>query len=136
MSFFRFLFFRHPLLATLFMLSLAGSAWFAYGFVREARYFSEHQHQQQKLEFWMSPRYVGKSWGLEPETIIRVMELEPDHAQPTLRHVTAHLGISLPQLEARVRRAKAEHERRVKAGVRRFDPTPPQLRVPPNDRTP
>lgn len=113
------------MLTAMLALFLAGSTWFAYGFIRDAVYFSDPRHQQQQLEYWMSPRYVGKSWKLEPEAIVRIMELEPNHAQPTLRQVTEHLGISLRQLEARVRRAKAEQERRVKAGIRRSDPSPP-----------
>ncbi len=135
MTLFRFLITKHPMLAALLALLLTASSWFAYGFTREAIYFSDRQHQQQKLEPWMSPRYVGKSWGLEPETIVRIMELEQDNAQPTLRDVTAHLGISLQQLETRVRFAKAEQELRIKAGIRRSDPTPPSLHTPLEDGT-
>lgn len=136
MTFFRFLITKHPVLAAMFAMFLVGSIWFAYGFIREAVYFADRQHQQQQLEYWMSPRYVGKSWDLEPETIVRIMELEPNHAQPTLRQVTAHLGISLRQLEVRVRRAKAEQERRVKAGIRRSDPSTPARPASPPGQTP
>jgi len=106
-SFFRFLLVRHSLLSVLMACALAGAGWFAWSFVQEARYFADPAHHEQPLEPWMSPRYVGKSWDLPPETIVRIMALEQNHAQPTLAHVTAHLGITLPQLEARVRAAEA-----------------------------
>ena len=135
MTLIRFLIAKHSMLAALLVIVLTAAAWFAYSFVREAIYFSDRQHQQQKLELWMSPRYVGKSWEIEPETIVRIMKLEQDNAQPTLRHVTAHLGISLQQLETRVRLAKGEQEKRVKAGIRRSDSTSPSLLTPLNNGT-
>jgi hypothetical protein len=88
------------------------SCGFASGFVREALYFSDPAHQQQDLALWMSPRYVGKSWDLPPDVIVRTMELAPDNAQPTLREVTADLGISLDELQTRIEAAKAEEETR------------------------
>lgn len=108
----RFLLRRHPVPTALLAVALAGLIWFATGFVREALYFSDPAHREQDLALWMSPRYVGKSWDLPPEVIVRIMELDPDHAQPTLREVTAHLGISLDDLQARIEAAKAEEEAR------------------------
>ena len=104
----RFLFKRHPVPTTLLAVALAGLVWFATSFVREALYFSDPAHQQQDLALWMSPRYVGKSWDLPPEVIIQTMELKADNAQPTLREVTADLGISLEALQLRIEAAKAE----------------------------
>jgi hypothetical protein len=108
----RFLLRRHPVPTTLLGIALASLLWFATGFVREALYFSDPAHQQQDLALWMSPRYVGKSWDLPPEVIVRTMGLDPDHAQPTLREVTAHLGISLEELQARIEAAKADEDAR------------------------
>lgn len=110
MTFLRFLFRKHPIAAGLLALCLAGLAWFTFSTVREAMYFSDPAHHEQTLEPWMSPRYVGKSWDLPPETIVRIMELEPNFKQPTLRHVTEHLGITMDQLQDRVEAAKAELE--------------------------
>jgi hypothetical protein len=108
----RFLIRQHPLPTALLVAALAGLLWFATSFVREVLYFSDPAHQQQDLALWMSPRYVGKSWDLPPEVIVRTMELQPDHAQPTLRDVINHLGITLEELQSRVEAAKAEDDAR------------------------
>jgi len=121
MRFFRFLISRHPVISVLLAVSVAGLVWFGVGVVREAIYFAQPEHQQQDLEPWMSPRFVGKSWDLPPPTIVRIMELEPDQAQPTLRQVTAHLGISLGELQDRVETAKAEQLRRMRGPAPRED---------------
>lgn len=104
----RFLVKRHPMPTALLVVALAFLVWFATAFVREALYFSDPAHQQQDLALWMSPRYVGKSWDLPPEVIVQTMELDADNAQPTLKEVTADLGISLEELQVRIEAAKAE----------------------------
>lgn len=116
MPFIRFLIRDHPIVSILLLLCVAGTAWFGIRFAREAIYFSEPAHQNQDLEAWMSPRYVGKSWDLPPEVIVRIMELEPDHKQRTLDDVTAHLGISMDALQDRVEAAKANQSRHRKQG--------------------
>lgn len=110
MRFFRFLMTRHPLPTAVLVIGLAGLSWFGVRFVSELLYFSDPAHQEQSLAPWMSPYYVAKSWDLPREVIIREMQLEPDHKQPTLADVVEHIGITLPELEARIRKAKAEIE--------------------------
>ena len=112
LNFLRFLFRKHPFPTVLLGAALAALAWFGFSLVREAMYFSDPAHREQDLAEWMSPRYVGKSWDLPPEVIIRIMELEPDHKQRTLEDVTQHLGITLDELQARVEAAKAEQRAR------------------------
>jgi hypothetical protein len=108
----KFLLKRHPVPTALLAMALVGLLWFATSFVREALYFSDPAHQQQDLASWMSPRYVGKSWNLPPEVIVQTMELDEDFAQPTLKEVTAQLGISLEELQVRIEAAKAELDAR------------------------
>lgn len=110
-KFLRFLISKHPILALLFAISLAGLVWFGVGIVRDAIYFGDPAHQEQDLEAWMSPRYVGRSWDLPPEAIDSVMELEPDQERATLREVTSRMGISLEELQSRIETAKADQER-------------------------
>jgi hypothetical protein len=110
MRFFRFLLTRHPLPAAVLVIGLAGLSWFGVRFVSELLYFSDPAHQEQSLAPWMSPYYVAKSWDLPHEVIIREMQLEPDHKQPTLADVVEHMGITLPELEVRICKAKAEIE--------------------------
>lgn len=111
----KFLLRRHPVPTAFLAAALAGLLWFATDFVRELLYFSDPAHQQQDLALWMSPRYVGKSWDLPPDIIVQTMELDADFAQPTLREVIANLGITLPELQARIEAAKAELEAERKA---------------------
>jgi hypothetical protein len=103
---------RHPVPTALLALALAALVWFATSFFREALYFSDPTHQQQDLALWMSPRYVAKSWDLPRDVIVATMDLQPDHAQPTLREVIEHLGITLEELQARIEAVKAEEEAR------------------------
>jgi hypothetical protein len=105
LGFLRFLWMRHRVLTLVAVAALAFVAWETYGFVSELIYFAQAEHIRQPLELWMSPRYVAKSWDLPREVILEVMDLQPDNAQPTLRHVIEHLGITLPELEERVRLA-------------------------------
>lgn len=127
MRFFRFFLTRHPLPTGVLVIALAGLTWFGARFVSELLYFSDPAHQQQSLAPWMSPYYVAKSWDLPREVIIREMQLEPDHKQPTLADVVEHMGITLPELEARIRKAKdaLETERRRHHGGR--EDMPPGL---------
>lgn len=110
MEFLRFLFRRHPWASGMMALALAALVWFGGHFVKDAVYFSNPAHSEQPLALWMTPRYVAKSWKLPPEVVARVMEIKPDHRRLTLAAVVDRLGISLAELEARVRAAKAEQE--------------------------
>lgn len=112
MGFLRYLWVKQRTLTLVLMLAIGGLGWFGSRFVGEAMYFADPAHQRQPLALWMSPRYVAKSWDLPPEVVINLMQLEPDHKQKTLRDVTLHLGITLPELQSRVEKARAEMDAR------------------------
>jgi hypothetical protein len=106
MQFMRFMVGRHPILSGIMGMALAMLIYFGARFGSDAMYFADPAHQEQDLAMWMSPRYVGKSWGLPPEVIGRIMHLQPDHAHMTLKEVTAEMGITLADLQSRVEDAR------------------------------
>lgn len=107
-----FLFRRHPVLAALLAVALVGLLWFGGRFVSQVIYFSDPAHRNEALAPWMSPGYVGRSWGLPPEVIRDVMNLSPAQRGRTVAEVAARLGVTLPELEQRIRDAKAAHRDR------------------------
>jgi hypothetical protein len=112
MGFLRYLWAKQRVLALALLVALGGLGWFGWGAASDALYFADPEHQRQPLANWMSPRYVGKSWDLPREVIIEIMQLEPDNKQKTLKDVTEHLGITLPELQARVEQARAQMDAR------------------------
>lgn len=111
MKFLSFMMRKHPVASLLLGICLAGLAWFTFSIVRDALYWSDPAHQEQDLQPWMTPGYVGKSWDLPPPVIGEIMDVKKGQRQPTLRHVTRHLGISMEELQSRVEAAKAEQDR-------------------------
>lgn len=112
MSFLRFAFRNHPYLSIVLVMAVCALGYFGFGFLSEAIYFADPAHQEQPLALWMTPKYVGLSWDLPPGIIREVMELEPRDGgrPPRLAEVIDNLGITLEELETRVRDAKDAHE--------------------------
>jgi hypothetical protein len=60
---------RHPVLTAAFALALALTLFFAGQFVARAAYWSDPAHREQAVEPWMTLRYIGRSWNLDPHQI-------------------------------------------------------------------
>ncbi len=112
MSFLKFIMRKHPFLAGIFGLALLATAFFAIDLGRDWLYFKNPDHREQTLKPWMTPRYVGMSWGLPRELMEDVMELPKNHEgrPPKVKDIAERLGLTLPELQARVASAKAEFE--------------------------
>lgn len=104
---------KHPFAVAVFALALAASVMFTARAFNDVRYFRDPAQQNLPLEPWMTPRFVGMSWGLPPEDIIRIMELNParDGRPPSIGKIAEDLGITLDELQARVEAAAAERPR-------------------------
>lgn len=104
----------HLLAVAIFVVAIGTAATFGIRFASDARYFKDPAHREQALEGWMTPRYVGMSWGLPKHVIGDIMDLDPDSPRdgrpPTLDQVAATLGITLAELQVRVEDGKARHE--------------------------
>lgn len=111
-GFLKFTWRKHPVLSGIFALALLAVAFFAINVGRHWLYFKNPDHYEQTLEPWMTPRYVGMSWGLPREMIEDVMELPRDGEgrPPKVKDIAARMGLTLPELQARVATAKAEFE--------------------------
>lgn len=98
---------RHRVALVVLVTALCAALWFGARLAREAVHFADPAHQRQTLEGWMTPRYVGRSWDLPPDVIMALMELQPGDGRRTLARIAAERGLTLAELEARVRAARA-----------------------------
>ena len=109
----RFFLRHHPLASAVFALALLAFAALVGRAVAELVYFNDPAHQQQALEPWMTPRYVGLSWQLPPEVVAEIFDLGPpgigverrDGRPPTLGDIADTMSLTLPQLEQMLRAA-------------------------------
>jgi hypothetical protein len=73
-------------------------------------YWSDPAHRDQRIEGWMTPGYVARSWEVEPEVIraaLPPMQETGPGARPTLDGIAASEGITLAELVARIETAIA-----------------------------
>lgn len=98
---------RHPLLALCFVLALALTLFFAGRFVVQVVYWSNPDHQQQKVQGWMTVGYIGKSWGLPPREIDALAGLPPpEQGKPfTLEQIARDRGVPVADVIAQVEAA-------------------------------
>ncbi|MDO9581828.1 MAG: hypothetical protein Q7J24_01760 [Desulfomicrobium sp.] len=100
---------RHPVLASLFVLALILTLFFAGRFVAQVVYWSDPARQEQEVEGWMTLRYIARSWGLPPRDLYDAAGLPaPVRGTPmTLEQLAEDRGIPLPALIAEVEAAIA-----------------------------
>jgi hypothetical protein len=118
----RFFIRHHPVALAVFVLALVGTVLFGARTVMRAVHFHDPAHREQALEPWMTPRYVGMSWGLPPEELGPALGLpdeRPTGRPPTMADIAADTGVSIAELQIRVEAAKAQHD------AERGDPPPP-----------
>lgn len=66
--------------------------------------------QQIVLEGWMTPRYVAHTWHLDRDVVAGTFGLEPGGGvRVTLEQIAAAQGITLAELQARLRAAVIAH---------------------------
>lgn len=102
------LFRRHPVLVSAFVLAVAVSLFLAGRLATRAIYWS--RHRQEVIEPWMTPGYVGRSWGVDPHELDQRAGL-PDRApgRPlTLEQIAAEEGVPVARIIDRVTAAVAE----------------------------
>ena len=100
---------EQPIALSVFVLALVCLLFFGVRFVDRFLYFHDPAHRNQALEPWMTPRYVGMSYNLPKEIMFDVMGPdETDGRRERVGEIAARMGISLDQLEERVRQAKVE----------------------------
>lgn len=96
-----------------FAAALLFVAVFAVRTVASLIYWSDEAHQEQPIEGWMMPGYVGRSWGVPREVIVQALSLDEDAPRQNLEQIARAQGISLDALIERLNIAitgfRAEH---------------------------
>lgn len=112
---------EQPLALSAFLIAVALLVFFGARFILNFIYFHDPAHRNQALEPWMSPKYVSMSYQLPPHVMREVMQLEAfEGKRVTVKDVAEGLGISLEELEARVRKAQqSTKEKRDQRGRKR-----------------
>jgi hypothetical protein len=87
-------------------LALAVALAFAVRLTVFTIYWSDPAHRDQRIEGWMTPGYIARSWEVDPAVIRATLALEPG-TRPTLAQIAATEGVPLPDLIARLEAAIA-----------------------------
>lgn len=96
----------NKLLVTVFVAATLVTAWFAFQVIADAIYFNDPRHQDEALKNWMTPRYIGQSYDLPRPVVLEILELSEEGPQrQRLGEIADDLGLTLPELTARVRDA-------------------------------
>lgn len=65
-------------------------------------YWSDPAHHDQRIEGWMTPRYIARSWDVELDTIRSALPPLPEggsgRGRPTLARIAADEGIPVDDL--------------------------------------
>lgn len=92
------------------LLSVALSIWFVASFVFNIHLLSDPRPEDLKLKAWMTPRYVVLIYDLPRPLVADLLQLGAgeDRRKP-LHLITEDLGISMDELNRRVREAAKAH---------------------------
>lgn len=107
---------RHHRAALIAMgLALGVAGFFAVRLTVFTIYWADPAHQEQRIEGWMTPGYVARSWEVDPEVIRAALPTPQEDrtgTRPTLAQIAEGQGIALPDLiaalDAAIAGARAE----------------------------
>lgn len=104
------LFRAHPVLTPAFLLAATLTVLFAIRTIAFTIYWADPAHRDRAIEPWMTPRYVAQSWDLPPEAVAAAIGIEPGSARRhSFAEISATTGLSLEEMEARIRTAAQEN---------------------------
>ena len=97
----------HPVLTAGFGLAVLVMLFFAVRAAVFAIYWMDPAHRNQRLEGWMTPRYVALSWHTPPEVIGAALELQRDGTggRVTLDQIARDRGVPVEVLLGDLRAA-------------------------------
>lgn len=94
---------RRPIILSGFVLALVLTALFAFRSVAFMIFWADPSHFEQKIEGWMTPRYVAQSWHLPPDVMSRALHTDKMPVRRmALGDIAAAQGISLDELVTRI----------------------------------
>lgn len=86
------------------MLCLVAALGFAGRAAYLLHYWSDPAHQAQPLEPWMTPRYVARSYAVDPRALGAALGVRPDRGtRPTLGALAAERGLGFAAYAEQVR---------------------------------
>ncbi|MFZ5750323.1 MAG: hypothetical protein ACOY5U_04580 [Pseudomonadota bacterium] len=94
----RFLWRRHRIALLAFVAASSVMLFFLTRLIVSTVYWSDPAHRDQRLEGWMTPRYVARSWGLAPDALREGLGLAPQGGPVTLEQIAASRGVPLAQV--------------------------------------
>ncbi len=111
------LFKAHPVLTPAFMLAATLTLLFAIRTIAFTIYWADPAHRDRAIEPWMTPRYVAQSWDLPPEEVAGALGIASGSARRvSMAEIAAQTGLSLEEIEARIRAAALARRQQDKSG--------------------
>lgn len=109
----KFIWANHKPVVLALALVLAGAGIFGSRIAADMLYWADPAKQDQPLQGWMTPRYVGKSYAVPPEVIMQAFDLRPESGRQnggqdggprrvSLERLAADHGLTLAELQARL----------------------------------
>lgn len=107
MNFLRYLFKEHKIALLAFVVAALMAVFFVTNAVMGMRDIKRPIVNQEPLQGWMTPKYVGKSYGLPPDVLGPLLQLEKGGkgVPVTLEDIAARQGRTLAEIEADIRQA-------------------------------
>lgn len=102
---------RAPLVA--FAASVAVTLFFLGRLAISAAYWSDPAHRDVAPQPWMTARYVARSWGVAPEALRQLMDLDPNGQPQTFESLAMQRGVPVEVVLDEVR----AHVETLKAGA-------------------
>lgn len=102
---------RNRFLFLAFIAAVAVTVFFAGRLLYFSVYWADPAHRGQALEDWMTPGYVAHSYGLPPEVVRDVLELDAgDGKRRTLADIAKSSDLTLEEIQRRIDAAAQAHE--------------------------
>ncbi len=91
---------RHVLLSLAFFVTFLITLMFLIRFTFSTLMWFDPDNLEQPIAGWMTPRYIAKSWQVEPEVVAGALGLEMDSAgrRVTVKKIAATQGWNLDDL--------------------------------------
>ncbi len=104
---------RNRMMTAAFVFAVFLALMFAVRSVVFVVYWSDPDHRDQRLETWMTPRYIARSWHLPDDIILSALGLEGMPGRRlTIEEIARAKGVPVQELEARIVAAAQQYRSR------------------------
>jgi hypothetical protein len=95
-----FLWHHHKPTLLLIVLALAVAVFFALRFVIHAHDWQDIRASNPPVEPWMTPRYIAKSWDVNPDKLAQFLDIQKTEKRPSIADIAKAQGRSVDALIA------------------------------------